>query len=110
MNGTVASLAAFNKTEMLEIIRRATGRIAKRSLPIERIREIVEHGQAPRDDELAGTMRTRYLLQGFVSRNWVRISSQIPCEGTNRGSCTVYGCPEGRHVDCMLRCPATALV
>ncbi len=90
----------LNTTELLEIIRCQTGLVVRRSVPKERLVQIVEQGGMPTQEELAGTNESRRLLQVFIEKNWVQINSQLPCKGTNRGRCTIYPCPEGRHLDC----------
>jgi len=30
------------------------------------------------------------------------VNSQLPCSGPQKGHCTVYACPEGRHLTCYM--------
>lgn len=106
------SLEQYNRTEMIEIIRRYTGKIVKRSLPIERLMELTSHGAnaAPLQEELSGTNETRRILQKFIANNWTKIDSQLPCTGENKGKCTVYPCSDGRHLACFQSVPPHMLV
>lgn len=93
-------LESLNTTELCEMIRRQLGKIVKRSLSRERLIEIIEYGQMPAAEEISGTVETRKLLQSFIEQNWGALNSQLPCKGLNRGKCTIFPCPEGRHLDC----------
>lgn len=95
-------LHTLNATELAFIIRRQTGLVVKRSVTKERLIELLENGGVPTADEVSPTTETRKHLQLFVEKNWVAINSQLPCKGENRGRCTIYPCPEGRHIDCLL--------
>lgn len=96
-------LNILNESELLHLIRRQTGLVVKRSVGRDRLMQIVEEGGSIiRQDELSPTNETRKQLQLYIEKNWVGIQSQLPCKGENRGRCTIYGCPEGRHVDCYL--------
>jgi len=94
------SLHELNTTELLAILRSQTGMVLKRSVPRDRLIQLVEDGGKPLPEELAGTNETRRILQTFIERNWSWIGSQVPCKGENAGRCTIYPCPEGRHLDC----------
>lgn len=106
------TLDRYNRTEMVEFIRRYTGKIVRRSLPIERLWELTSQGAAaaPRDDELSATNGTRVTLERFITNNWVRINSQLPCSGELKGKCTVYPCSEGRHLACFTSVPPHLMV
>ncbi len=106
------TLDRFNRTEMVEIIRRYTGKIVKRSLPEERLWELTSQGAMaqPRPDELSGTMKSRASLEKFIVNNWAKINSQLPCSGENYGRCSVYQCSEGRHLSCFMSVPPHLLV
>lgn len=91
---------ALNSTELAAIIRQRSGLIVKRCVSHERLVELVTTGQAPNPDEVAGTAKTREVLQSFIEKQWTFINSQLPCTGPTRGKCTIHPCPEGRHVDC----------
>lgn len=93
-------LHTLNATELAHLIRRQTGLVVKRSVGRERLIEILENGGGPAAHEVSPTQETRRKLQLYIEKNWTNIQSQLPCKGENRGRCTIYGCPEGRHVDC----------
>jgi hypothetical protein len=95
-------LNLLNVTELAFIIRRQTGLVVKRSVSKERLIELLENGGMPTPEEISPTTETRKSLQLYIEKNWTGIQSQLPCKGENRGRCTVYPCPEGRHVDCFL--------
>ena len=95
-------LTLLNTTELTQLIRQRTSWVVKASVPKERLAAFL-YGQAhPTAEDLAETTMTRYKLQLFIEKNWSLFGSQIPCRGENRGKCTIYMCPEGRHVDCYL--------
>src|SRR5262245_3345328 len=94
------NLDDLNDTELAAHVRAKTGVIIKRSTPRSRLIEIIEKGVMPTQEEWAGTMETRRSLELIIEKNWDWVNSQLPCKGENRGKCTVYPCPEGRHVDC----------
>ncbi len=94
------NLEEMNITELSAIIRQRTGVIIKRSVPRERLAEIIVQGVVPPYEEWAETMETRKRLQVFIEKSWDWVNSQLPCKGPDRGKCTIYPCPEGRHVDC----------
>ncbi len=95
-------LELLNLTELCELIRQRLGFIMKRSTPKERLIQIITHGYQANvsADEISGSTKTRHLLQQFIEKNWIQLNSQIPCKGENRGKCTIYPCPEGRHFSC----------
>lgn len=95
-------LHALNITELAQLIRRQTGLVIARSVGIERMIQILEYGQRPEPHELSKTDDSRKRLQLYIEKNWNGIQSQLPCKGENRGRCTIYPCPEARHVDCLL--------
>lgn len=98
----MVDLNALNNSELAHLIRRQTGLVVKRSVSRERLIQILEYGASygPTPDEVSPTQETRRKLQVYIEKNWVGIQSQLPCKGENKGRCTIYGCPEGRHVDC----------
>jgi hypothetical protein len=100
--GVLEDLNSFNLTELVEIVRRQTGVVVKRSLSKERLVQIIEDGGLPNSSELASTNESRQTLENFITKNWEWLNSQIPCKGPNKGKCTIYPCPEARHVDCYL--------
>ena len=93
-------LETLNTTELLDILRRQQGVVVRRGVTRERLVQLVEEGSRPLPHELSGTTETRRVLQIFLNNNWSQINSQLPCVGTNRGKCTIYPCPEGRHLSC----------
>ncbi len=95
-------LHTLNTTELAYVIRRQTGLVVKRSVSKERLIQLLEDGGIPTAEEVSATTESRRHLQLYIEKNWTGIQSQLPCKGENRGRCTVYGCPEGRHVDCLL--------
>ncbi len=110
MTGEVIPIERYNRTELVEIIRRRTNLIVQRSLPIERLQVLASTTEMPRMDECAGTASSRHKLQVFVVQNWAQINSQLPCTGSTRGQCTVHPCSEGRHLDCFMSVPPHLLV
>lgn len=95
------NLHLLNETELAYIIRRQMGLVVKRSVGKERLIQLLEDGGMPTEEELSSTTDSRKRLQLYIEKNWEGIQSQLPCKGENRGRCTVYPCPEGRHVDCL---------
>lgn len=95
-------LHSLNFTELAYIFRRQTGLVIKRSVPITRLIQLLEEGGLPLADEISPTTDSRKRLQLYIEKNWNAINSQLPCKGNDRGHCTIYSCPEGRHIDCLL--------
>lgn len=95
-------LHSLNFTELAYIFRRQTGLAIKRSVPITRLIQLLEDSGLPLADEISPTTDSRKRLQLYIEKNWNAINSQLPCKGNDRGHCTVYNCPEGRHIDCLL--------
>lgn len=95
-------LHMLNMTELAQLIRRHTGLVVKRSVPKERLIQLLEDGGLPTAEEISPTTDSRKRLQLYIEKNWMGIQSQLPCKGENRGRCTIYPCPEGRHVDCLI--------
>lgn len=95
-------LHLLNTTELAYLIRRQTGLVMKRSVTKERLIELQENGGMPLPEEISPTTDSRKRLQLYVEKNWNGIQSQLPCKGADRGRCTIYPCPEGRHIDCLL--------
>lgn len=94
-------LYMLNTTELMTLIRRQTGMVVKRSVSKERMVQIIEGGAPIVQEEVSETTESRKKLQLYIEKNWDGIQSQLPCKGENRGRCTIYPCPEGRHVDCL---------
>lgn len=95
-------LMLLNVTELTQLLRQRTGWVVKSTLSKERLASFL-YGQAqPTAEDLADTTKTRHSLQVFIEKNRSLFDSQLPCKGENRGCCTIYPCPEGRHVDCFL--------
>lgn len=95
-------LSNLNDTELAQLIRRQTGLIVKRAVGRQRLLQLLEDGGMPGPEEISSTNESRKRLQIYVEKNWIGLQSQLPCKGENRGRCTIYPCPEGRHVDCLL--------
>lgn len=95
-------LNLLNNTELAQLVRSQTGLVIARSVSRERLIEMLASGQPPRPEEVSATNESRKRLQLYVEKSWNGIQSQLPCKGENRGRCTIYPCPEGRHVDCLL--------
>lgn len=95
-------LHLLNVTELAFLIRRHTGLVVKRSVGKERLIQLLEDGGVPTAEEVSSTTDSRKRLQLYIEKNWMGIQSQLPCKGENRGRCTIYPCPEGRHVDCLI--------
>lgn len=98
----IPDLNLLNKTELALLLKRQTGLVVKRSVSRERLIQLQEEGGSLSPDEVSPTTESRRKLQMYIEKNWVGIQSQLPCKGENKGRCTIYGCPEGRHVDCYL--------
>jgi len=92
----------MNDTELASRIRYQTGLVVKKSVPRERLVALAMYGTSPDPHEQAATNDTRKRLQLYIAKNWIGLQSQLPCKGEFRGQCTVYPCPEGRHVDCLI--------
>jgi hypothetical protein len=106
-------LHLLNETELAQLIRRQTGVVIARSVGRDCMLDILENnwipdpnvfldGQGEIPSEVSKTDESRKKLQLYIEKNWNGIQSQLPCKGENRGRCTVYPCPEARHVDCLL--------
>lgn len=95
-------LHLLNETELAQLIRSQMGMVVVRAVGRDRMIEILEHCYQPGPHELSKTDDSRKRLQLYVEKNWTGIQSQLPCKGDNRGRCTIYPCPEGRHIDCLL--------
>lgn len=109
-------LSSLNETELAQLIRRQTGLIVARGMGRDRMIELLENGGMPKPEgtswdshgvmyfhpEISKTQDSRKRLQLFIEKNWNSLQSQLPCKGENRGRCTIYPCPEGRHIDCLL--------
>lgn len=93
---------SLNKTELAQLLRNKTGLVIKRSVSSERLIFLLTTGEEPTEDEISPTTDSRRRLQLFLEKNWSTLNSQLPCKGDNRGKCTIYPCPEGRHLDCYL--------
>jgi hypothetical protein len=94
--------ASFNKTELTYLIRNILGVVVRRSVSKDRLVEMIKTGEYPKPEEISPTTESRKKLQVFLENNWSSLNSQLPCKGENRGKCTIYPCPEGRHLDCYL--------
>ncbi len=70
----------------------------KRGLSRDRVIAIIEGNLAPHASEMA--MDTRLKLQEWIAKSWEMVNSQLPCTGKDRGKCSIYECPEGRHLRC----------
>jgi len=95
-------LESLNKTELGNMIRERRGVVIKRSVDTPRLIEILRNKEMPKPEEISPTTESRKRLQMFLEQNWATLNSQLPCKGENRGKCTIYPCPEGRHLDCYL--------
>ncbi len=90
----------FNKTELIELHRIQHGRRISRSTSNQSLIEMMENG---RIDRISPKEKTRAKLQVFIKSNWSLYQTNLPCRGQiNEGQCTVFKCPEARHVDCYL--------
>lgn len=94
----------LNDTELWELARMGLSGTyrqpirLRRSLPRERIIYLIESREMPQPNEVL--LESRLKLQQWVYRNWESVNSQLPCTGPDRGQCTKYDCPEGRHLSC----------
>ena len=104
--GQRINLAELNRTELLTLYRQHhDGLVLRRTIPHDRLVELVESGAWPREDEVADTMITRRRLEHTINLNPARrkrVESQLPCRGWRNGFCTRYPCPEGRHCACYI--------
>jgi hypothetical protein len=100
----IPNLDEMNLTELLQILSsRGYGSFRlKRSTPRDRLIHLIQSGEIPSPDELAGSTETRKALAAWISKYRVSIETQLPCKGVNRGICTIFPCPEGKHLDCYL--------
>ena len=90
----------LNKTELLELIRHQTGRRLSRKLNNNELIEILNTGILRSYSE---TEKTRLQLEQFIDKNWEYYQTNLPCKGqVNEGKCTIYKCPEARHIGCYL--------
>jgi len=93
-------LMRLNVTELSQLIRQRTGWVVKVSVPKERLVGFLYGQLQLTAEDLADTTQSRRSLQVFIEKNWTWVNSQLPCKGENRGKCSIYPCPEGRHLDC----------
>jgi len=100
-NSQQVTLENLNSSELLEILRRQGYRLSP-SVPKERLIYLINSGEGPLPAEVSGTMPSRKRLEMWIDQNRAFISSQLPCKGPLQGRCTVYDCPDGRHLDCYL--------
>lgn len=98
---TQVPLEQLNLSELLEILRRHGYRVSP-AVQKERLIHLINSGEPPRQEELSGTMPSRVRLEKWIDQNRTYISSQLPCTGPLQGRCTLYDCPDGRHLDCYL--------
>jgi len=93
-------LNELNKTELTELFRIQTGRRLSRSLSNDELITAINTGEIVRS---ARTEKTRMKLEKFIAKNWDFYQTNLPCRGqVNEGKCSVFRCPEGRHIDCYL--------
>lgn len=97
-------LEELNDTELWEIARlqlsancRRPVRLS-RSVSRERVIELILTAQEP--DPREELIESRVRLEKWIAKNWVSVNSQLPCHGKDRGKCTIFACPEGRHLLC----------
>lgn len=99
----VPPLEVLNTSELMEIIRRHTGVRVRRGLLRERMIQIIKNAETPAQDEVPGSAVSRKRLEVWIEKNWTLVNSQLPCKGPNYGKCTIYPCPEARHLECWLK-------
>jgi hypothetical protein len=104
MEGPIVELDELNDTELWELLRlqstAAWGRPIRlsRGAPREYVIRAIDSGEPPYPPyEL---LESRAMLQTWIRNNWTMVNSQIPCSGPLKGNCTMYPCPEGRHLSC----------
>jgi len=95
-------LTLLNVTELTQLIRQRTGWVVRSTVPKERLASFLYGYEQPTAEDLADSNKTRHSLAVFIDKNRVAFDSQLPCKGENRGRCTIYLCPEGRHADCFI--------
>lgn len=97
-------LDELNDTELWEVARLELSSAWRRpirllrSLPRERVMRLIEAGAQPHPSE--ELIESRLKLEQWVDRNREQVLSQLPCSGADRGKCTKYPCPDGRHLAC----------
>jgi len=105
MEGQI-DLQDLNDTELWELARLELSSAwsrpmrLKRSVPRETVIYFIETANPPDDSFLY--MESRAELQDWILKNWMMVNSQLPCSGPQKGHCTVYACPEGRHLTCYM--------
>ncbi len=94
----------MNRTELLQIL--ATEKYGylrlRASVPPERLAHLIRTGERPTPEEMSKTVDSRQKLQVWIDQNQKQIESQLPCNGPNKGKCTIYHCSEGKHLDCYI--------
>lgn len=95
-------LRLLNITELTQLLRQSTGWVVRASVSKERLASFLYGFEQPTAEDLAESTKTRISLQVFIEKNRTVFDSQLPCKGENKGRCTIYPCPEGRHADCFL--------
>lgn len=96
----MVELETLNKTELLDLIRRQTGRRVSSLLTLEELRGIVNGNPIT---EFSKTEVTRKKLEIFIEQNWEFYQIYLPCRGqVNEGKCTIFNCSEGLHTECWL--------
>jgi hypothetical protein len=97
-------LDELNDTELWELARMELSAAwrrpirLRRSLPREAVIQLIESGAPPHLPDVL--LESREKLEQWIVRNWEMVNSQLPCSGPDRGKCTRYACPEGRHLSC----------
>ena len=90
----------LNKSELLELLRLQTGR---RVSTINTQEELITMLNGEDLHRFAKTEGTRAKLQIFIEKNWELYQTNLPCRGKpNEGKCTIFRCPDGRHVNCYM--------
>jgi hypothetical protein len=88
-----------NESELLWMARAQGLPILKRGLPKEELVAIVAGAKEVPAEYIAQTLDTRKALEGFITKYWDMVRSQLP--GCN-GKCSTFNCSEGRHAACLL--------
>lgn len=92
-------LLQTSEGELLEIARRQGLGFLRRGLPRSTLLSVVAGYVNPDQTHYASSQETRRMLQGFITRHFTVLQSQLPgCDG----KCTTFRCSEGRHAACFL--------
>lgn len=98
----IPPLEELSTSELVEMCRRQGYGHINRFANRERIIALLTYGGKVPPELVSKSNQTRKELERFISSFWDRIQSQLPCKGENRGKCTIYGCSDGQHAECLM--------